>query len=80
MVVLRGNRIGTDAAGTAALGKADGVQVAAGNGIEVGGSLSLGAQATDACDGACNLISGNGDGVVFEAGSGSIAGNHIGVN
>jgi len=73
-VVVRGNRIGTDAAGTAAVGNAHGIQVTDGNGVEIGGSLSPGAQATDACDDVCNVISGNAVGVRIQSGA---TGNHL---
>jgi CSLREA domain-containing protein len=59
--IVEGNRLGTNASGTAALGSAgskDGVEVL-GTDVVVGGTL--GTSPGGACTGACNLIAGGGD-------------------
>ena len=81
---FRGNYIGTNAAGTAALPNSFGVQLMAGAGLPISGTV-IGGTATGE-DG--NIISGNlGDGLVINAGSPTsgttgiqILGNLIGVN
>ena len=85
-VVIQGNRIGTNAAGTAAISNVNGVEVPGSTGLLVGG----------ATPGEGNLISGNSTGVYLNstigstlrgnrigtdaAGTGSIANTSIGVN
>jgi YVTN family beta-propeller protein/parallel beta-helix repeat protein len=71
--VIQGNRIGTDAAGTAPLGNG-------GNGILLGGASST--VIGGAAEGARNVISGNGNaGVRLIAGSANrIQGNYVGVD
>jgi parallel beta-helix repeat protein len=72
-VVVQGNYIGTNAAGTGAIANGlEGVYISGGGGHTIGGSAS----------GAGNLISGNsGIGVNIEGGSGhTVQGNYIGTN
>jgi hypothetical protein len=71
--VVRGNYVGTDATGTAALGNAD-------HGIGVGGANNV---LGGAAPGAGNLISGNGDGIniIGSAATGNVVqGNFIGTD
>jgi hypothetical protein len=70
--VVLGNYIGTDASGSVALGNGEGVALLFTNGVAVGGSSP----------GEGNLVSGNtGAGLTVSfAGSGSLAGNRVGVN
>src|SRR6185369_13259017 len=71
---IQGNLIGTNAAGTAAVGNGStGVRVVGGAGTPttIGGTAA----------GARNVISGNGEGVGIGAGSGAVvAGNYIGTD
>jgi hypothetical protein len=69
---IEGNRIGTNAAGTAGVGNGShGVQIDAGTGNLIGGSAA----------GAGNVISGNlGNGVDIAAGAHTVSGNIIGLN
>lgn len=71
-IVVQGNRIGTDAAGTAAMGNSIGVQVFQAIGLVIGG----------ADPGARNLISGNrGAGVeIFFTSGAAVRGNWIGTD
>ena len=66
---VQGNRIGTNAAGTAALGNIEGISVG-GSGNTIGGSLP----------GAGNLISGNFTGIGIGDATGTIQGNKIGTD
>ena len=91
--VITANRVGTNAAGTAAVpNECDGIQlqatIMAGDGIfdpvpdtEIGGTVNPTPSAT--CDGDCNLVSGNGEDGVLLLGhviESSVLGNHIGTN
>jgi hypothetical protein len=67
---VRGNRIGTNAAGTAALPNGHGVNVQGAGGDVIGGTAA----------GERNLISGNSDGVVVHADGVSVLGNRIGTD
>jgi hypothetical protein len=71
--IIRGNYIGTNAAGTAAIPNSDGILVSASNNLVIGGTA-----ATDR-----NVISGNnGDGIVIIDNSTNtqVQGNYIGLN
>jgi uncharacterized repeat protein (TIGR01451 family) len=78
---LRGNRIGTNAAGTAGLGNgSDGIAVGSSTHTvigDVGRSVPV-----DACTGGCNLISGNSRKGVLVSGSpdSQVMGNYIGTS
>jgi titin len=79
--VIQGNFIGTNASGTAGLaGNGAGVHIwSGGSANQIGGVTGL--TPGVACAGACNLISGNTDGVRIESGSGTtLQGNFIGTN
>ncbi len=70
-VVIQGNRIGTNAAGTAAISNGNGVEAASSTGLLVGG----------ATPGEGNLISGNSFGVYLNGTTGStVRGNLIGTD
>jgi CSLREA domain-containing protein len=73
--VFRGNRVGTNAAGTAGVPNGDGASIS-GAGSMVGG---LRDGDSTVCDGACNLISGN-LGVGLAADGGTVEGNFIGTD
>lgn len=83
-VVIQGNFIGTNSAGTAALGSPADFGITAGNSsdnLTIGGPA--GATAGGACTGACNLISGNRVGIALGSGAAGnlgvrIEGNRIG--
>jgi parallel beta-helix repeat protein len=70
-ILVQGNEIGTNAAGTAAVGNGDGVLV-------IGSNNTIGGTAA----GAGNLISGNADdGIIFQGDDGNLVqGNTIGTN
>ena len=68
-VTVLGNRIGTNATGTAPILKGSGVTVFSGDAV-IGGSTA----------GARNLISGNGSGISLVASGASVQGNRIGTN
>src|SRR5207237_10730631 len=70
-VVIQGNYIGTNAAGTAAIGNGTGVYLLRANNIAIGGTAA----------GAGNVISGNSGGGIDLTGSNNvIQGNLIGTN
>jgi parallel beta-helix repeat protein len=78
---IRGNFIGTNLSGNAAVGNGyDGIVILGGASHNVIG----GVHSADACDGACNLISGNAEAGVWLEGAGTsqntIRGNFIGTN
>jgi CSLREA domain-containing protein len=80
---IKGNRIGTNAAGTAAVPNSDsGIQVVSSGGSAIGGST--GTTPGGACTGDCNLISGNTSRGFTTSGepSGNIVlkGNFVGTN
>lgn len=83
-VTITGNRIGTNAAGTAAAANGTGIVLTAGAFATVGGTTGL--TPGGPCTGDCNLISGNSTGLrVNAAGGPSLAsvtaiGNYIGTN
>ena len=78
--IVRGNFVGTDAAGTAQRGNDGGGIFVQGDASEIGGTS--GTDADGPCAGECNLISGNtGDGLVlFGGGATPVLGNFIGTN
>ncbi len=77
--IIQGCRIGTDAAGAAAVPNGTGIQIDNGSGMAIG--YPVGSPSVVSVDGSRNVISGNsGDGVHLSGGSALFAGNHIGVN
>ena len=78
--VIAGNRVGTDATGTVALGNGEGVRIDVVSDSVLGGST--GTSAWGGCTGACNLISGNDIGVWMPTGVDNVDvhGNYIGTN
>jgi CSLREA domain-containing protein len=80
---IQGNRIGTTLNGTGDLGNAAaGIKHTGTEAVTIGGTVAAGQQATSACDGACNVISGNtGDGALILGGANAtVAGNYIGLD
>lgn len=80
-VFVRNNLIGTDSAGTEALGNGkDGVRVVSSRGVEIGGDNPN----QNACAGPCNVISGNREHGVTVSGERSfdveLAGNYVGLD
>ena len=70
-VTIQGNRIGTNAAGTAAVGNTNGIMVGPANiDVVIGGTAP----------GAGNLISGNGNGILANFGGFILQGNKIGTD
>ncbi len=76
---IEGNRIGTNAAGTAALRNANGVVIESASNNVIGGTA--GTTPGGACNGACNLLSGNNNGVILSgAPNNTLVGNYMGTN
>jgi titin len=67
---VQGNLIGTNAAGTAAVGNVVGIRVGGGRNAQIGGTSAA----------ARNLISGNVDGVVIQASGTVVQGNYVGTD
>ena len=76
-VTVQGNYIGTNSAGTAALGNSL-------HGIVVGGNTTIGGTTGTTpggnCTGACNLISGNGQNGIVSNGNTIVLGNYLGTD